>query len=731
MVIKFRTVDAIAIAVIGDILVPLIALGLGVFVVALRPRDRNAWLVLILVIGFMEVASRDYGLPTTFRTSWSAVWSSLWPVFMMLFGIYFPERSAYDRKRPWLKYLLLVPCVLIEISVAAILLIWRHDINTALPLRPMLIRLAFAQSIVGMLAIGVFFMILGIKTGTETSADSRRRLRILQVGSSVGLTPTFLLVLYGLARRRDLFSGVPWPLIAVATGFLSIFPLTLAYVIVVERAMDLRFVIRRGIQYSLARVGYRVARATLLIAAVYLFTTAASRKDAGPSMPIALGAVGIGLLVLRRRTADQASQWVDRKFFREAYDAEKVLSEFASEAGRYVEIKPLLENTAERISDTLHVPDIVILLQDGQEFVPRCSTRPGEPMNIAADGRIAKNLRERDGPLEIYFDTPPLWLRSLSAEELQTLDFMRTEVLLPLSGRNQLAGIMSLGPKLSESPYSETDLRLLDAIASQMGLAVENSRLLVSLAEEAALRDRANRELEIAREVQERLFPQDYPAISGLDYAGYCRPARGVGGDYYDFLQLEDGTLGIAVGDVSGKGIAAALLMATLRASLRGQAMAGVHDLSALMHNVNRLVYEASTSNRYATFFYAEYELSSRCMRFVNAGHNPPVILRGDRVIRLEACGPVVGLLPGALYRQDECRLQPGDIFIAFTDGISEAMNERDEEWEEERFIAAARRAAGLKATQIIDAIFREADAFTGPARQYDDMTLLVMKLAR
>jgi sigma-B regulation protein RsbU (phosphoserine phosphatase) len=307
---------------------------------------------------------------------------------------------------------------------------------------------------------------------------------------------------------------------------------------------------------------------------------------------------------------------------------------------------------------------------------------------------------------------------------------MRTQLLLPLTANEKLTGIMSLGPKLSEEPYTETDIRLLQAIAWQMGLALENARLVTSLAAEAAAREIANRELEIAREVQERLFPQNYPAIAGLDCAGYCRPARGVGGDYYDFLQLEDGRLGIAIGDVSGKGIAAALLMASLQASLRGQAAAGVHDLSSLMHNVNKLVYEASTSNRYATFFYGEYDAVTRRFSYVNAGHNPPLILRGGEVLRLEADGPVVGLLAGARYGQSECVLQAGDVFVAFTDGISEALNEQEEEWEEERFIPAAQVCRELSAKEMIQSIFREADAFTGAAKQYDDMTLLVMKLA-
>jgi len=145
----------------------------------------------------------------------------------------------------------------------------------------------------------------------------------------------------------------------------------------------------------------------------------------------------------------------------------------------------------------------------------------------------------------------------------------------------------------------------LGFVATQAGLALENTRLAAAVAAEVAQRERMNRELEIAREVQERLFPQDLPQFPGIDYAGTCRPALGVGGDYYDFIQLSETEIGIAIGDVSGKGIPAALLMASLRTSLRGQTIRREGDLALLVANVSKLLYEGSTSNRYATFFYA------------------------------------------------------------------------------------------------------------------------------
>ncbi len=274
---------------------------------------------------------------------------------------------------------------------------------------------------------------------------------------------------------------------------------------------------------------------------------------------------------------------------------------------------------------------------------------------------------------------------------------MNAEVLLPLPGREKLMGLMTLGPKLSDEPYSPADLRLLQSVATQTGLALEVSELAHSLAREAAGRERIIRELEIAREVQEHLFPQVIPQVPGISLAGACRPAQQIGGDYYDFIEVEDGRLGLAIGDVSGKGISAALVMAGLRSALHGMMLEGSHDLSKLMSNVNRLVYEGSTSTRYATFFFGILTPLSREFRYVNAGHNPPVVLRADgSEVRLEAGGPVVGLLQRLTYQTGTVELFPGDLVVAYTDGFSEAMTARQEEWGEARMLAGGARGARI-----------------------------------
>jgi sigma-B regulation protein RsbU (phosphoserine phosphatase) len=437
------------------------------------------------------------------------------------------------------------------------------------------------------------------------------------------------------------------------------------------------------------------------------------------------------ILALRFGVAKRLEQWLDKQFFREAYNAEVMLNELSDEVRRFTETQPLLETVARTVCDTLHIRQIAMLLRRGDSF------HVEQALGFSADGALAlpaqassiRYLVNSNEPARLYRDDPDAWYLMAGTAERRALDLLNAELLVPLPGRNRLMGIMALGPKRSEAAWSHTDMQVLQTVARQTGLALEVSELAHSLAAEAAQRERANREMEIAREVQERLFPQEMPDLVGASVAGHCRPALGVGGDYYDLIHLEGGRLGLAIGDVSGKGISAALLMASLRASLRGVALDNPRDFAKLMHKVNVLVYEASASNRYATFFFAAWDPKTRRLECVNAGHNPPILLRNGQVIRLEAGGPVVGLLPFAPYTEQALTLEPGDLLLLYTDGISEAMTHDDEEWGEERMIEAARKVRNRTADEVLRAIFADADKFTAGAPQHDDMTLLILKL--
>jgi phosphoserine phosphatase RsbU/P len=239
---------------------------------------------------------------------------------------------------------------------------------------------------------------------------------------------------------------------------------------------------------------------------------------------------------------------------------------------------------------------------------------------------------------------------------------------------------------------------------------------------------RASRELEIAKQVQARLFPQNLPALSTLDYAGSCIQAREVGGDYYDFLNLGGDRLGLVIGDIAGKGIAAALLMANLQANLRSQCAIAVNEPQRILRAVNQLFYENTTDGAYATLFFADYDGAARTLRYANCGHLCALVLRSDGAVeRLDSTATVLGLFKEWDCSIGELRLFPGDTLALYTDGITEAFNPADEEYGEERLIEALRRHRELSSRGLLESIVDEVRQFS-PHEQHDDITLIVAR---
>ena len=239
---------------------------------------------------------------------------------------------------------------------------------------------------------------------------------------------------------------------------------------------------------------------------------------------------------------------------------------------------------------------------------------------------------------------------------------------------------------------------------------------------------RAAQELEIAKEVQARLFPQIFPQVLALDYCGACFPARAVGGDYYDFLDLGPGRLGLVIGDVSGKGIAAALLMANLQANLRSQCAISADEPQRLLQGVNRFFSQNTPDGAFATFFYAEYHASTGRLRYANCGHLPALVLRPDGSIdRLEATATVLGIFKKWDCEIGERTIGPGDVIALYTDGITEAFNDGREEFGEERLTAAIQRHVHLPAQGLLDCVVQEVREFSS-REQHDDITLIIAK---
>jgi len=249
-----------------------------------------------------------------------------------------------------------------------------------------------------------------------------------------------------------------------------------------------------------------------------------------------------------------------------------------------------------------------------------------------------------------------------------------------------------------------------------------------SLVEKIEQERRTAREFEFAKQVQARLFPQSLPQLKSLDYGGLCIPAREVGGDYFDFLSLGPQRLGLVLGDISGKGMPAALLMANLQANLRSQYVTAWEEPTQFLESVNRLFYQNTIDSAYATLFFAEYDDRVHRLRYANCGHYSALLLRAaGQLERLDSTGTVLGLFDEWRCHFEERQLQLGDTLVLYTDGVTESLDGRGEEFGEERLVETLRRNLSLPTQRLLASVIDEVRAFS-PQEQHDDITLIVAK---
>ena len=404
------------------------------------------------------------------------------------------------------------------------------------------------------------------------------------------------------------------------------------------------------------------------------------------------------------------------------------------------------ERALATLRDRLGAQSVVLLEQVSGEYralvaIPE-DAGPRRP--LPARGFLASRLRFYSYPLPFTTGDLDSWLRWARdhypehAAEIQTLLDSGARMAVALRAKGDILGLLLLGPPASGGQYSAGEKHLLRQCAEQLTLMIENARLTTRIVEQEKLR----RDVALAAEVQRRLLPEHPPERDGAVLAAVSLPARSVGGDYYDFLDLGDQRIGIALADIAGKGVAAALIMAVVQASLRIVAAEGETSLPELAAKMNGFLHRSTGSNSYATFFYAQLDERSRQLRYVNAGHNPPYLLRPaawhaaparsdapPEIRELTIGGTVLGLFPQMTYEEATVQLRSGDVLVAFTDGVTEALNATEEEFGEERLKDLLRGVVHLPAPEISSRISEGLRGWIKDTAQYDDLTFVVMKV--
>lgn len=631
----FMSIDNRLFLISLQVVIPLIAIITALLIGVMKPEDDKAFLASLLFFSFSSIFATKYtGFPPglrIFTLVFHTTLNSFVVYLFMRFFLLFPSPSIIERKAPWLK----------QFGLGVTIMGWllnvtaNYTICTSFErysqLRRVIPRgdLIFNWVIFGMFVIGVLSLVYN--TMQAATKDERRRMVIILSGTIAGLLP---LVVYLFYRRLSGLTGTPpiW-LIAILVLALGIFPLSFVYAVVKHRVLGIRVILRRGLQYALVTRAFLIVEAVVIFVLLYFASQTVFRRffaGAGlPTITAYTALVTLAVAAVLHRINQPIMHSIDRRFFREAYNAQQVLTELGR-AVRQLAVQPgnLINIVTDKIGESMHPDQVAVFLRGAevQSFLTDrspemtslvhlrgreadrfhcCALRlrsgrhdvpypieSGDEWALASDSFITRYLEKfsTDEPeaLEVYLDDPKSWASMLARVDSRAdgryweralLERLNTRLIVPLVTSDRLLGFISLGEKLSEEPYTKDDRQLLLTVAQQTAIALDYAQLINQVAEQEKLK----REIEIAKEVQEHLFPQTRPPMRTLEYTGICQAARGVGGDYYDFLPLGLDKLGLALGDISGKGISAALLMASLQAMLRSYAPTRRDQVDALI----------------------------------------------------------------------------------------------------------------------------------------------------
>lgn len=545
------------------------------------------------------------------------------------------------------------------------------------------------------------------------------KLSPLQLGREVAYTLTILSLLIG--------SGV------------------IAWAIIRYQFLDVRFIIRRGFVFSITSglligiymLGYTQARSIVAIALA---------DSAGANLPVVEVFFLTFAVIVFQPLLSFLEDLVERFFFKGGQNYQQVLRNLSHEIFGIVDPAQLREKVTTTLQEAMMVESAHLILPKANAGATRNSNqvRPANAVFSTTIPHAANLVGKRNGgdaetevrfepngqfiPLMAHMEAP-IDERALLEKinlpvERQNLAELRARLFLPVSNRNELVGVLTVGKKITERRFSYEDMTLLSLLSTQIAIAFEN----ILLYQERLSRQRLDEELHLAREIQRMLLPREAPRSERFEIAAINLPSQEVGGDYYDFMILPNGLIGVAIGDIAGKGIPGALLMSNLQAAGRASAIRST-DTHRVMEELNNQITRSTTSEKYATFFYGILWPDHK-LTYSNAGHNYPLHCHDDgEICELRQSNLIVGVREGIKYDEHTIALQPGEVLIFYTDGVTEATDKNLEEFGVKRLSEVIRSNSKLSAENLRNAIYEAVLQFAGENAEADDLTLVVVKV--
>jgi sigma-B regulation protein RsbU (phosphoserine phosphatase) len=695
-------------------------LAVGYIVVMTRPQgviQRVFGRFGILAMLFLGLSQFDLRGVTpfiyyTYGVAFVVGWIFALPTFILFFLRFPVYRKAFDSM--WLRGLMYAFSILTVIpNVLRLFFGWQGMLPSFLPY------------VVGYTPAGFFIGGLIIFVVTYfTRVDQARKKQIRPI--LIGVLTVIISVVYtNVLRASNQFVLFTTPILLLPVLLVVLLPFTLGYSIFRYRLMDIDLVIKRSLLYAL--VTGMLAGLYLLL--VYLISSAMAYALGTEENQIgnlfAFVILAFAFDPLKRKAQD----WIDRFFYQERYNYQRALLEFSQELPSKMHLDEILDSIISRISTTMHVEKVAVVLCDGQEGCS-CASKNISQSDCAfgrePDGLLAA-LREARTPRSFALLPSEPEYYSINENDKEKLARSGVVLSVPMFLQGRLIGALNVGPKMSGKIYSQEDIDLLSTVAGQAAIAIENARLHRSEIE----KQRIEEELALARTIQQGLLPKTNPALEGLDVSGVSIPAMTVGGDYFDYIELGPGKLLVVVGDVSGKGVSAALYMSKIQGMI--QVIAPMYENpKEMLIQVNRRIYESLERKSFITMILALFDTQRKQVSICRAGHNKALIGVNGTLEYVKGGGIGLGLERGPVFEQELEQitrpLLPNSIFVFYSDGLTEAMNERKAQFGEETVYDIVKAKRSLTAEQLQHTILTSVEEFRGAEEQNDDLTVVVVK---
>jgi sigma-B regulation protein RsbU (phosphoserine phosphatase) len=489
--------------------------------------------------------------------------------------------------------------------------------------------------------------------------------------------------------------------------------------------MDVSVVVKNTIVYGTA---------TVTVAAIYFFVI----YVAGHSISKFLGMENQGIIagmlfiifaLVFQSTKDKFQDFLTRRFYPEQFAYQRVLVDLSNELAIVAGLENILKLMKKTFVDALKINTFGILVRDNEgNLILVDSVGMKNEQCVISETRIIQFLKDKflitkypsieQSDFKTVF--PDAKAEMLTSQGIYTI--------IPMMVKSKIVGLLLFGLKHSGSHFAGKDLELLWAAANQAAISIENARLYKTEVE----KQKIERDLDLARKIQQGLLPQCIPDMRGLDICGQMIPAMQVGGDYFDLIQISDSKMFVIVGDVSGKGLSASLYMTKLQTMIRLSCMDDKTPKEILV-DINRRIYEELDKSWFVTITLALFDMEEHTLKFCRAGHMPILLASNGTVQSYRTQGLGVGIEKGMIFEksliEEEVSLKPGQIFAFFTDGITEAMNERSELFGDDKLNDILKNKSTFRSAEIVDEVWHSVETFRGTAEMSDDMTMVVVKV--